>query len=442
VKAKLADQLRTYGDHFVAAQDEIRIDDLASRKVAIDPTPQKDRRGWVVALAAGLGVLLLIGGIALGYRLIVGPSSDVAGRPSTVVTATAVVPAVTAPTASAAAPTTLASTTTTAATTTTMPPHEGEVPALGTGWVRQAAGNFGAVAASPELGIAAFDHEGRAWHSPDGLTWTRASGYEPAAGDPPQGIDHVAVGPAGFVAVGGSHDGNNAFYSPDGRSWELTAPSTGESAGEVVAGAPGFVIFGTGCSESAAFSPDGREWRQVPLPTGCYVVGTFWTGDRFIAASSTPDGAVNAILTSHDGETWTKSDPPGVDAIGLAGVHLAGYRDNVVMLGTAASGSPRPLAAWYSNDGGATWLEGAIDMAEDAAVGEYQTWELISTDLGYVAVGGIETLTNTAPGFVLWSHDGATWFESALDDGAFRDVAFSGGKLIGFGDGAWSWISE
>jgi streptogramin lyase len=65
MNTNLVEQLRLYGDDFTAAQEEIRLEDLADRPIQVDPIPQRSRRGWVVAFAAAIVTIVVVGGALL-----------------------------------------------------------------------------------------------------------------------------------------------------------------------------------------------------------------------------------------------------------------------------------------------------------------------------------------------------------------------------------------
>ena len=63
MSTSLLEQLRRYGDDFEAAQTEIHLDHLQNRPVSIPMVSR--RRGWTVAVATAVALLILVGGAIL-----------------------------------------------------------------------------------------------------------------------------------------------------------------------------------------------------------------------------------------------------------------------------------------------------------------------------------------------------------------------------------------
>ena len=456
----LLTHLRNYGKEFTAAQEAITMKQILEREPASDLHPTRQRRGWVIALASAVSVLVLIGGLALGLRLLTDQGADVTSDP----TATTQEPTTTAgpettttavpETATTAAP----ETTTTAAApldpTTAPPPYEGPVPELETGWVQEATEPGPPIVYHSDLGFVAFAQRQAgngmdaavALFSPNGTDWVVGEGFDAPEGDPGPRVRLGAAGPNGFVAVIDLNEGPVAFFSADGLLWEKGTPGWqgGGWAASIATGPPGHVLVGAGndCGGRSAFSADGRAWTALELPGGCLPSAVTWTGTQYALVSVGDDGAIDQILVSSDGLVWDPVDiqkPPG--KVGTWGVYLSGTGDTLVLAGNAEA-APTQLSLWYSFDRGATWLEAAINEADDAPTGEYQTWDMIHSDLGYFTVGVIETLTSSPPGFMLWSPNGAEWFQYITEDSqGFRSIGVSGDTAVasGFGTGMWRW---
>jgi hypothetical protein len=100
------------------------------------------------------------------------------------------------------------------------------------------------------------DQHAATWFSPDGITWTRIAHDPTVFGDYGDHISMsaVAVGPSGFVAVGGGGRGDGrhgvVWASSDGMSWSRMADDpafagrNGAWIGDVIATAEGFVAVG------------------------------------------------------------------------------------------------------------------------------------------------------------------------------------------------------
>ena len=73
-------QIRGYADYFDTTLRPVEVDEVLGRPVRLEPKPPRrrpgwvDRPGWVVALVAGLVVLVFVGGAALITRLLGGES--------------------------------------------------------------------------------------------------------------------------------------------------------------------------------------------------------------------------------------------------------------------------------------------------------------------------------------------------------------------------------
>jgi len=210
-----------------------------------------------------------------------------------------------------------------------------------------------------------------AWRSPDGLTWEPTTSIaDLAVGDmnptsgPVAGLVDVAWGPSGFVAVGIALENGvvgGAWHSGDGLTWTrsefpdstLARPTavTWDGSNFIVVG----VVEAVGSPRAAVWlSPDGRSWRRVPdgdaFDIGGYIdTGEYrgWYGPADVTASD--DGSIYAVgrtcawiagqdtypcspfvVRSVDGEAW--STVPVPDASGFAVVlsSVAATRTHVV----------------------------------------------------------------------------------------------------------------
>lgn len=425
------------------------VPDLASRKVTPPLGTRLRRKPLAVAVAAFCLVLIAVGGVSLVLRR---SSPEVAEGPSvvstTVATPTTAVTTTSEPTTSV--PTTTLAPTSTLAPPTPLGPYAGSVPDLDHDWLQLSTVGGWPGAASSDLGLVTFGEReidsvttaAQAYYSTDGSAWDVATGFDAPEGEPGNLVRFVAEGPTGFVAV--IPGPPLAFFSADGRVWDPPVePWNDGGVNDIAAGPPGYVLVGatSTCEPRTAFSPDGRDWQLIDLPGGCAASGVAWTGAHFVLVSSLADGTVDAVMTSPDGVDWSTVDvqqAPG--PIGTWGVYVAGSGDTVALLGTDTSMTPAGLEIWYSTDLGRNWFEATINEAERAPAGEFQTWQLIYSDFGYFAAGGIETLTSEFPGFLLWSPDGGTWYPFITDDSRrFFGVAVLDDTVFGFGTGVWCW---
>ena len=148
---------------------------------------------------------------------------------------------------------------------------------------------------------------GAAWHSADGLNWTRVA-HDPAVFGEESGyvqINGVTPGGPGLVAVGAEAD-----FAPHGFLFNNTAfwePSTLE-AEELLAE--------EGLRGAVWTSADGLAWRRVPsgqLPAqgegNTQLLSVAVGGPGLVAVGFTKTGAAlePVVWTSEDGETWSRA---------------------------------------------------------------------------------------------------------------------------------------
>ena len=109
---------------------------------------------------------------------------------------------------------------------------------------------------------------GVAWHSPDGLSWTRSSGdFESSGGD--SGLYSVTSGEAGYLATGILDPYASAiWFSSNGTAWERTAFADA-SVIDAIAIEVGYLAVGEATVDGTTtgvvyFSADGRDWDRLP----------------------------------------------------------------------------------------------------------------------------------------------------------------------------------
>jgi hypothetical protein len=231
--------------------------------------------------------------------------------------------------------------------------------------------------------------------SPDGLTWHS----QPLAA-PGGARVSLAAGPSGVVAVGGSDaDHLASWFSPDGRSWQVTVDAFGSPAGtdsltvtDVVAGNGLWVAVGRedpACNHSCGLAPvrarvwtsaDGREWRPVDgeaaLAGGA--ISSVTVGGPGFAAVGTI-GTSAAVWLSADGSTWSAAPDsavfhaqPGADpALWTEMTSVAASAGILVAVGTDGNGGGHGPAAraWRSVDGIA-WTEAVGERFEGFTSGQ------------------------------------------------------------------------
>jgi len=123
----------------------------------------------------------------------------------------------------------------------------------------------------------------------------------------------VAYGNGVFVAVGDADfngpNGSNIATSTDGVTWtQQTSPNLSMSFYDVVYNNGIFVavvnqVWG-GSSTGAATSPDGVTWTLTDAPVERWTNLTYGNG-KFVAVSDGSD-ATKQVMTSEDGNTWTR----------------------------------------------------------------------------------------------------------------------------------------
>lgn len=357
------------------------------------------------------------------------------------------------------------------------PGGDPEIDAFGSGWTRQdvsgRASRLFEVGARDGLVVAAGS--GGIWSSNDGSAWAQVVEAD--------GVRGVAVGAAGFVAVGDCSEPSDCpdcgcdragvWVSTDGQDWTVF-PAAPMQAGPVFAFLnavvptdSGFIAAGQADSASAAVwaSTDGREWSLVHEHPGVNsAIGDLSASTAgLIAVGHTsrevprPEWAPDPIEVrsagvwlSSDGTSWrhvsgdadlfgpTSTETPDAVANWQATAAVADG-DVLAVAGQVAYGLDGHVAdeaavVWFSGDGGRSWTR-----TEDPDLfgrAEINDVDLVSNHV--VAVGRKDGV-----GAAAWaSPDGINWQQLTLDDETFgsrstiHDLLVREDDLIAVGDSA------
>ncbi|MFV1962685.1 MAG: WD40/YVTN/BNR-like repeat-containing protein [Acidimicrobiia bacterium] len=408
-------------DFIEARDDEVVIIDR--------PTPRTlpVRSRWLVAVAAAVAVLVLVGGVALLFSL-TGSETP----PANSAQAWSRVP--------------------------------GNEAVFDQGWMSSVtAGGPGLVAVG-----SAGDDSAAVWTSVDGLTWSRVPDDSAVFGveDVEPVLWSVTAGGPGLVAVGSAEDHVAAVWtSVDGTTWfrvphdDAVFPPGWMTS--VTVGGPGLVAVG-GLDPGAAVwtSVDGITWTRVPHDEtvfGSGVMNSVTAGGPGLVAVGEDNGNA-AVWTSVDGVIWSRV-PDDESVFGDPSVLFGGPGE--LSMSSVTAGGPGLVAVgsdnfdavvWTSVDG-VTWSRVPDDDAVLGGDREQSMSSVIVGGPGLVAVGG-----DNWDAAVWTSVDGLTWSRVPDDEaalgGAVRQVMNSatvgGSGLVtvgaasptGYNPDAAVWVTE
>jgi hypothetical protein len=293
------------------------------------------------------------------------------------------------------------------------------------------------------------DADAAVWVSTNGTAWTRLA--SPDFGGPGgQGMNDLAVGVNGMVAVGSDETGGPSdaavWFSSDGTSWDRVADAALEDPGPEVmltvtpfgTGfiAAGFAITGPEADAAVWSSPDGISWTRVHEPRfaeagtqriyslaatadGLVAGGTHYHADRF--------GLYNLdarVWLSADGIRWAKIDAsdfggPGWQYISSVAATPAG----LIAAGGDILGQPgrhNAAAVWVS-EGGVEWTQ--VIATAFGGAGAKHISALVLDAEGIVAVGYDTAPAGNRLPAVWTSTDGVRWSRNAgsgLDEPGHR----------------------
>jgi len=425
-------ELRTYMSYLDTQVAPMTIDEVTELRFGTEsvrpigplshPVDLGPHRRWLVAVAAAVVVLVLLGGLTL-LSQVTDPDASVAGP---------VVP-----------------TTVTQPTQTTVAQGvSGDVPGCGvlSGWLQvcdaasfNGTAMYAVTAGGPGLvavganGLEYYTREGAAdlggyegeapvgtgdavvWTSPDGFTWSRVP-HDVATfgGDGGQQMFDVTVGGPGLVAVGrdgpvADGEGNAAVWtSRDGFTWSRVAHDEAVFGGEgeqrmvsVTAGGSGLVAVGfdrpaeQGEGNAVVWtSPDGFVWSRVPHDEAVF------GGDSRQMMLSVTTGGPGLVAVGTDGYSYLGNEDP--------------HTERPDELATVALASD--AAVWTSPDG-FTWSRVPHDEDVFATSGkqypagahEEQMLSVTAGGPGLVAVG-FDSVDDCGWDSAVWtSPDGLNW---------------------------------
>jgi hypothetical protein len=417
-------QLRGYTEFFETQMRVVDLDEIMERHLGeerVRPTgattrPQNfgPRRGWLVAVATAVVVLVLLGTAAWLARVTDPDTSPVAGNvvPSTVAQSTP-------------------------NTVTRAGPEDTPGCEIQSGWLQvcdPASFNGGAMYAvtSGGPGLVAVGANGLeyavVWTSPDGLTWTRVP-HDVATfgGDGGQQMFGVTVGGPGLVAVGrdgpvADGEGNAAVWtSRDGFTWSRVAHDEDVFGGQgeqrmvsVTTGGPGLVAVGT---DGYSYKGDEDSFTEGPAEQGEGNAVVWTSRDGFVWSRVAHDEDVFGGQGEQRMVSVTTGGP-GLVAVGTDGYSYKGDEDSFTE-------GPAELAAdaavWTSPDG-FTWSRVPHDEAIFGGLDEQRMESVTAGGPGLVAVGSVtgELVAWYAHDAAVWtSPDGFTWSRVPHDEAIF-----------------------
>jgi len=212
----------------------------------------------------------------------------------------------------------------------------------------------------------------------------------------------AVVGAGWALRIAGDHAGDAT-----GTTWVTAGTTAANERFFAIAGGSGGFVADT-LRPVIRFSADGITWEEVDLSemTGA------WTPERLL--SGTGGWALVGldidhramILTSPDGQEWTKGAFPDVLSRSLASVAVGA---GSYLAWTAAPFADSTAELWWS-DNAASW-----QRVDPAVFADGLPDSIVGHGRGYVAWSGDLALDGGAPYPIYTSGDGVTWRETQLE---------------------------
>ena len=311
------------------------------------------------------------------------------------------------------------------------------------------------------------------WTSTDGARW------EPLSGDFWPGLDIVGVFEVRqrLVAIATLGDSTYciggpgclpvmSWISPDGTAWtpqgsfNLEQPRTTTVAPHVAIGPAGLVALSSGMPAHAATSADGVRWTALPdstLPGDVVINDLRGTRSGYVAGGLRVEGPsawAAVMLWSVDGRTWTATIPPSPTA--STAIRLAASRSSSTVVLQIVAGSAGVIAVgrdvatpgtdlWWHSADGRRWqaLPGYPPLGPTTCTGEG-----CGMDANGVLVGDGQRMIafRGGPQATAWtSTDGLAWRSLRVsgdlpNEQATHVAILPGGVLLS--DGSTTWFGE
>ncbi len=231
------------------------------------------------------------------------------------------------------------------------------------------------------------------------------------------GMDAVAAGPSGFVAIGQVPLGAAAWWSTDGLDWHRARTPQDWRARtawrfptltDIVSTDAGFVVVGRTTAGSGAVwgSQDGRSWERLAAGLGPGLATIVSAGGVLIAAGPDRDEDGSRIWASGDLKTWTAVAT--LDGIGITSL-AAGPLGLVAAGETFIEDVGRRAVVLRSTDG-VEWLPSPIEPASETFI-----QDVAAFGDGWVAVGAMGE-GEPESGAAWRSVDGESWLQAPAID--------------------------